>query len=487
AARKHWSTAARALVDELETPGGEVASRMESCVRRVDELSLATGELIRIVRRDLRSRSVNLEEHWSYLFRLAAGLFAAVAILTWLLARSKKHAKEQAAAKNALQEGESRLRALLKVPQGLMWSIDQSGCWSYLSDAARAIYGHPPEEMIGRPVAEFVPGDRVAEERDFFARVLRSDGPVQGESIHLRADGERVTLFLEARVMRDEGGRAIGTTGFATDVTAIHSVRRRQLHGERLQAIGTLAGGVAHDFNNLLGVIQCSCDVARESLTDDPKEASESLHDLALATDRARQLTAQLLAFARRQSLQRTSWDLVELVRRTRAFLARLMDGGISLQCLLPDEEVTVRADRNQVEQVIVNLVMNSRDAVSGGGTITITVRRARLKAAEAAPLEIPAGEWALLEVRDDGEGMAEETQRRAFEPFFTTKEQGEGTGLGLASAHGIILDHGGAIRLESAPGVGTLVQIALPLAMSDEEEGADGAPIDAIGVVPSE
>jgi signal transduction histidine kinase len=148
-----------------------------------------------------------------------------------------------------------------------------------------------------------------------------------------------------------------------------------------------------------------------------------------------------------------------------------------------------VRADRNQVEQVVVNLVMNARDALPDGGAITISVRRKTLQAAEAEALGIPAEEWAMLEVRDDGVGMDDETQRRAFEPFFTTKEQGKGTGLGLASAHGVILDHGGAIRLESAPGVGTLVQIALPMARAggDEapDEELDSSGIQAIAAVP--
>ena len=467
-AMEELGTKAKSLI---ESP--RERARIAACLQPAVLVSAETSALSQLVRKDLRAHSVNLDEHWSHLFRLSAGLFAAIAILMWLLARSKKRVRDLAAAKHAFQMSESRLRSLLKMQLGFAWSINSSGRWSYLSEGAREIYGREPKEMVGRPVVEFVLMGRVEQERRFFARVIAAEGAVLEETVHLNANGERVALLLEAKAMRDHSGYVTGITGVAVDVTALHEMREHQAHAERLEAIQTLAEGVAHDFNNLLGVIRSSNEFACEAMTEQPQLAAAALSDAGIATERAEILIKQLQDFARHQDPAHTTSDLAAVVRRTKPLMLCLLGPEIVLRCVVPAKPLFVRADQGQIERVLLNLLMNARDA--GGSTITVEASRRRVGSSEAKAAGIEQGDWAVVLVSDDGEGMDADTQRRAFEPFFTTRRP-SGSGLGLAVVHGIVRAQRGGIELMSASGVGTSCRIYLreePLGATQETVAA--------------
>jgi two-component system cell cycle sensor histidine kinase/response regulator CckA len=236
------------------------------------------------------------------------------------------------------------------------------------------------------------------------------------------------------------------------------------LHMQRLEGIGRLAGGVAHDFNNWLTVIGGSASMAERALASGASPADD-LHEIQLAVGRGGELTKQLLAFARKQVLVKRRVELNELVSNVERMLGRLIGEGTTLSAKLSPEPLGVLADAAQIEQVLVNLVLNARDAIPAQGRIELSTKRLSLQKGRGRELEgLAAGEYACIEVRDTGVGMAAEVQGRLFEPFFTTKAAGRGTGLGLATSFGIARQHEGTIRVDSAPGQGTSMCLLLPL-----------------------
>ncbi|HEX2873341.1 MAG TPA: ATP-binding protein [Polyangiaceae bacterium] len=273
------------------------------------------------------------------------------------------------------------------------------------------------------------------------------------------------TQEAEAAREQAEGAarEAIAERGRATKLEAA------LLHAQRLESVGRLAGGVAHDFNNLLTVIGASTSMAERALATGASPAAD-LQEVHLAVGRASELTKQLLAFARKQVLVKRTVELNELVSSVDRMLRRVIGERTALVSKLSPEPLRVQADAGQLEQVIVNLVINARDAISDSGRIEIITGRQSLQASEEREVDgLAAGDYAFLEVRDDGTGMTDEVQQRLFEPFFTTKSPGRGTGLGLSTCFGIVRQHDGAIRVDSREGHGTSLRVLLPLASSAE------------------
>lgn len=236
------------------------------------------------------------------------------------------------------------------------------------------------------------------------------------------------------------------------------------VHMQRMDSVGRLAGGVAHDFNNLLTVIGASTSMAERAVESGTSPKAD-LEEVQLAVGRASELTKQLLAFARKQVLVKRTVDVNELVSSVERMLRRVLGRGTVLSSTLSPETLRVFADPGQLEQVLVNLVINARDALSNGGHIEIVTRRPTPKDLAAHELEgLAPGEYCCVEVRDDGIGMGAEVQERLFEPFFTTKAPGSGTGLGLSTCFGIVRQHDGTIGVESAPTKGTVMRVLLPL-----------------------
>ncbi|RYZ10261.1 MAG: response regulator [Myxococcales bacterium] len=305
---------------------------------------------------------------------------------------------------------------------------------------------HPLElSVLGMAVTGLVLARRAMD-----AAVRRLAG--QAESAE-RARQQAEAAAREAIAERDRAGK----------------LEAQVLHMQRLEGVGRLAGGIAHDFNNLLTVISASVSMA-ERAAEQGESPAVDLQEAQHAVGRASELTQQLLAFARRQVLRKRSVELSELVSGVERMLRRVMGASVELATDLCREPLPVHADAGQLEQVIVNLVLNARDAVQRGGRIVITTRREA--SADHAALELQAAsgmEYACVEVRDDGAGMSAEVKERLFEPFFTTKAPGKGTGLGLATSFGIVRQHEGMIEVESEVGVGSTMRVLLPLASAVE------------------
>ncbi len=309
---------------------------------------------------------------------------------------------------------------------------------------------------------------------DFLGFVMAVSGLVLA-----RRSGDMARERLAAQAERAEAARQQAETAASQAIAErdrASNLEATLLHMQRLESVGRLAGGVAHDFNNLLTVIGASASMAERSLANG-QSAQGDLQEIQLAVGRASELTKQLLALARRQVLVKREVEINELVTNTERMLRRLISDEVVLAAYCTPEPVRVHADPGQLEQVLVNLVINARDAISGAGRIDILVRRASLTGRSGRELdELPDGEYACIEVRDSGTGMERDVQLRLFEPFFTTKPAGRGTGLGLATSFGIVRQHDGAIRVESTPGQGTTMRVLLPLACGEgRQPGTSG------------
>ena len=338
----------------------------------------------------------------------------------------------------------------------------------FASPSAEAAIGYAPEELIGRSYAEFIHPDDLPEVRTVLTEQLGAN-PLTVARVRHR-DGRWVVLEGTRAAIRDERGDVEAVVAIARDVThriAAEEERERleeQLRqAQKMESVGLLAGGIAHDFNNLLTAIGGYAELSLIELGDD-SPAHESIAQIARAADRAAKLTSQLLAFSRKQVLHPRVLDLNEVVGELATMLARMLGEDVILSTALDPDLGGVKADPTQVEQVLLNLAINARDAMPDGGSLLIRTGGLELREGEPPPHpDLPPGSYVTLYVRDSGVGMTPDLTERIFEPFFTTKGVGEGTGLGLSTVHGIVSQSGGAIWVESEPGAGTSFTICLP------------------------
>jgi signal transduction histidine kinase len=277
-------------------------------------------------------------------------------------------------------------------------------------------------------------------------------------------------VAIVATPLRNDSGEVAGAIALLRDVTQKRSLEQLLVHSQKMEAVGQLAGGVAHDFNNLLAVIEGSGEMALEELAGHP--AREDVVDMVTAAKRAASLTRQLLAFSRREAARPEPVQLAAVVRSVEKMLRRLIGEHITLLTKL-DDVSPVMADSNQLEQVLINLCVNARDAMPGGGTLCI-----ELSALDASdPSALPDMDSVVLKVSDTGTGMDSEVMKRVFEPFFTTKEIGKGTGLGLSMVYGIVTQNGGQISVESSVGRGTTFTITFPVTSLDQVQAHSSLP----------
>ncbi len=343
---------------------------------------------------------------------------------------------------------ERLFRSLTEDAQDIVNLIDREGTLRYVSPAAERALGWMPEELIDRSALELIHPDDTRVVVSTIGHALAN--PRQAVSAEFRfrhKDGSWRVFEATGRVLPTAGGPPLLIV-VSRDTTERRELEARLREAQKMESLGRLAGGVAHDFNNLLTAILGSAALLKQELPEGSRARTE-LDEIASSGERAARLTSQLLAFARRQPIALRVVDVAELVRGMEGLLRRLLREEIELVIEAGPGPATVRGAADQLEQVMVNLVVNARDALQHRGRITIATRR--------------TGELVQLSVSDTGSGMSEEVQRRAFEPFFTTKPPGQGTGLGLATCYGIVEQSGGTIAAESAPGRGTTVRIQLP------------------------
>jgi two-component system, cell cycle sensor histidine kinase and response regulator CckA len=485
-ARRDWEIQAPLVRQAVLAAGPAPRALATGALPALEPLQAAVTEVRVAVRAHQGEVHRRLESLWTQLLVLGTACVLGVGVLCVVLFR--RHAQTGALLESqaALAESENRFRTLVQTAQDLIWSVDTGGRWTFVNEAVRRILGYAPEDLLGRPFFAVTAPDQVDADRAMFDAVLGGKTVLQHETVHVRRDGRPVTLLVNATSLRDRLGEVVGATGTAADVTGLIELRERVRHTDRLQALGVLAGGVAHDFNNLLTGVIGNAGFARED-RDDPARQGKDLDAIEGIAQRGRTLTRQLLAFARKQVLKPEVLDLVRTARDQHDFLKRLLGEDVTLRTEVPPHPLWVRADRTQIEQVLLNLCVNSRDAFRDGrGRITVTLGSAVVSPTEAQALGIAPGPWTRLDVEDDGEGMDEPTQRQLFEPFFTTKPGGKGTGLGLSTVYGIVHQHGGTITVASSPGQGTLMRVLLqpcPAPTGDAEPATEErAPVFGAG-----
>ena len=364
---------------------------------------------------------------------------------------------------------EAQLRALVENSSDTLLLIDADGNVTYTAASATRHLGWSPEQMVGRSLLALIHDHDVGAVRLKLADTRQRPGSSFTTEARLRhADGSwRIFESIGVNHLDDPFVRAIVVT--ARDITDRRRLEAQLRASQKMEAIGQLAGGVAHDFNNLLTAILGYCNLLLEETPADSPQRPD-LEEIRSAGERAASLTRQLLAFSRRQMLQPRVVNINELIRQLEKLLRRLISEDVELDTALAASLPSVRVDPASFEQILINLVVNARDAMPTGGRLTIETADAELGAVLAGGLDhiaVVAGRYVLIMVTDTGHGMDAATQARIFEPFFTTKEQGKGTGLGLATVYGIVKQSGGYVFVESEPARGTVFKVYLPVVES--------------------
>ncbi len=386
------------------------------------------------------------------------------------------------------QHDAARFRALLDLVRQPVMVIGRDHKLRFANAAARR------GASVADPVADGWCCHELSHHRDTpcdepcpLAEAISSRNTTSVRHVHLQADGSRRTIELTATPVFDEQGEVLEIVEVGEDITERVALERKEellreqfAQAQKMETVGTLAGGVAHDFNNLLTVIMSFTEMTRDSLPRG-EEGHEDLQSVLEASRRAKNLIRQLLVFSRKDTSEPEEVDLRDLVSRAQKMLKRLIAETIEITMELPDEEVLVWGDPALLQQVLINLAVNSRDAMPDGGRIEIRLRRCKVTSTEECRAgSLKPGPHARLTVCDTGHGMDAATAARVFEPFFTTKAAGQGTGLGMAMVHGTVLNAGGGLRLNSRPGAGTSISVLLPIHHGGDEVVVEEDPAPA-------
>jgi PAS domain S-box-containing protein len=376
-------------------------------------------------------------------------------------AELERQLEKQMGMEEALRRGEQRLRAILENTNAVIHLVNPEGKILLANRAAQRVFGAPLDQVLNRHVRDLLPADVGDTLWANDLKVLAAKAPMESEDTIPQSDGPHTYLVTRFPLL-DSNGNVYALGSIATDITPQKKVQEQLRQAQRMESIGRLACGVAHDFNNLLTVINGYCHMLLDNL---PGEQGEyELRQIALAGESAASLTQQLLAFSRRQVLEPRVLNINEVVAHIQTILRRLIGEDIELVTDLNLEIGSVFADPAQLEQMLMNLAVNARDAMPDGGVLSIASGGASLPDSQIPALAgASQGEYVVLSVTDTGTGIDDLVKAQMFEPFFTTKPKDKGTGLGLSTVFGIVQQSGGLIAVESATGRGSTFHIYLP------------------------
>ncbi len=340
---------------------------------------------------------------------------------------------------------------------------DMEGVVIYINEYFAAAHGYTVDELAGVHLSVFHSGEQLAQIAALLDVMVKEGGFVSEDVWHRHRDGRPFPMLMSGKVLRDANGVSKRRVVTAIDLTEVRKLEDQLRQSQKLESVGRLAGGVAHDFNNMLGVILGHTEMILRK-TGQGSPFYEDLLEVRKAGERSANLTRQLLAFARKQTAVPKVLDLNETITEMLKMLGRLIGENIDLEWRPGDGLWRVKMDPVQIDQILANLCVNARDAITGVGRVVISTANVRVGAAETEKYpEASPGDYVLLSVADNGCGMDAGTLSRVFEPFFTTKGVGEGTGLGLATVYGILLQNGGFVDVQSSPGAGTTFKLHLP------------------------
>jgi PAS domain S-box-containing protein len=388
---------------------------------------------------------------------------------------------EQKRAEEALQKSEEKYRLLVENANSIILRIDKGGIITFFNEFAREFFGYDKEEILGKSAFGKIFSETDSSGRDLHAMFddffVHPDLYRYNENENLRKNGERVWISWTNRPICNEDGSAREMLSVGQDITQRKQLEEQLRQAHKMEAVGTLAGGIAHAFNNMLAVIIGNAELALDDVKEPGPKAN--LDRILKASKRSRDLVRQILAFSRKSMGQKKPVKVVPLLRETYELLRASLPRMISLELNMPTESVTVLADPSLLQQVVVNLVNNAAYAMrKAGGTLTIGLSSLTLRASSLPDENMRPGRYVKLTVKDTGTGIIPEVKSRIFEPFFTTKEQGQGTGMGLSVAYGIVKACNGIIEAESEPGKGSRFTVLLPQAdPSSNIEERDDAP----------
>ena len=384
----------------------------------------------------------------------------------------RRRVAELEQANASLEASEARYRDLVENARDMIWTVDLAGNVTFLNSACQHITGYTKEELLGKELADLAPPNSLEAAREALSRKWKNEKDTSFEIRIVAKSGNLVDLEVNSAILERNGSPSV-VLAIARDISERKALQEQLQQSNKLEAVGRLAGGVAHDFNNLLTVIFGYSQLLLNRVnTEHPMHAG--LDQIRQSAEKAAVLTRQLLAFSRKQPLQPAILDLSGLVAGMQKLLRRLIGEHIELVTRYSPNPCRVSADASQIEQIIMNLALNARDAMPNGGTVTIETTHLELTPQNAGAY-LP-GHYAVLRVTDTGADIDKVTRSHLFDPFFTTKRH-DNSGLGLSAVYGMVEQHGGFIRVSSAPGAGATFDVCLPLLAPEPHPAEIGSP----------
>ncbi len=385
--------------------------------------------------------------------------------LNVVLDRMRQEIAERERTEAALKESEKKYRTIFEESKDVVFiSSFHDGSFLDINRAGADLFGYPSAESLKAldPCRDLFHNP---EEHGVLTRMLESHGFVKDHEVTMKkSDGELLTVLVTAAIVRDQGGAVSSYRGVFHDVTEKRRLEQQLAQSQKMEAIGQLAGGIAHDFNNILTAIMGYCNLLLMDIPEDSPLKDHADHILS-SSERAANLTRSLLSFSRKQVMSPKPVNVNEIVLTIEKLLRRLIGEDFELRTVLNPEDIMILADSGQIEQVLINLCTNARDAMPGGGVITLAISTAVVRSQDLPDQNAhKPGAYAVIVVSDTGTGIDARIRDKIFDPFFTTKETGKGTGLGLSIVYGIMKQHNGFITVDSSPGTGSRFKLYLPL-----------------------